>query len=205
MTITNTGESCWACLISVSTMYLSCPNGLIGSGTRATRTFALEGFTALDICCGMQVVLSGGDHYEVSITSAENALSAIRASVVGDTLRLELDPIQGGSIVTSRLEAQVTMPLLQALTLSGGAQIRTGDSAPRSADLRLEAHGGSRAYLFGLAVQRAYVTMTGGAFAELAVGDNLEYDLSGGAHLDHTGEPSISRANTSGGASATRR
>ena len=163
------------------------------------------GFTELYICCGLQVVLSGGDHYEVSITSAENALSAIRATVVGDTLRFELDPAQVGSFVTGRLEAQVSMPLLQALTLSGGAQIRTGDSAPRSADLRLEAHGGSRAYLFGLAVQRAYVTMTGGAFAELAVGDNLEYDLSGGAHLDYTGEPSISRADTTGGASATRR
>src|SRR4030067_3087938 len=128
-------------LALIAAMLASCalPNGLTGGGTRATRSFALEGFTELDICCGLQVVLSGGDHYEVSITSAENALSAIRATVVGDTLRFELDPAQVGSFVTGRLEAQGSMPLLQALTLSGGAPIRVGDSAPRAADLRLGA------------------------------------------------------------------
>lgn len=193
-------------LALITAFLASCalPNGLIGSGARATRTYALEGFTALDICCGMQVVLSGGDHFAVSITSAENALSAIRATVVGDTLRLELDPAQGGSIVTGRLEAQVTLPVLEALTLSGGAQLRLGDSAPQAINLRLDGSGGSRANLLGMPVQRAQVTLSGGAFAELAVSENLDYDLSGGAHLDYTGKPSLSRAVTSGGASATR-
>jgi hypothetical protein len=188
-----------ACLASCTLPY-----GLIGSGARETRSFALEGFSALDICCGMQVVLSGGDDFAVSITADENALSAIRARVVDGTLRLELDPGQGGSFVTGRLEAQVTMPVLEALTLSGGAQLRLGDSAPQAGDLRLEAHGGSQAHLSGLSTQRAQVTLSGGAYAELAVSEDIAYDLSGGAHLDYTGEPSISRAVTSGGASASR-
>ena len=180
------------------------PGGLLGSGTRATRTFELEGFSALEVCCGMQVVLSGGDRYAVSVTSAEDALSAIRASVVGDTLRLELDPAQGGSIVTGRLEAQVSMPVLTLLTLSGGAALRLGDTQPQAVDLRLEASGGSRADLSGMPVQRAQVTMSGGAFADLTVSESLDYDLSGGAHLDYAGEPSIGRAEVSGGSSASR-
>jgi hypothetical protein len=40
-------------------------SGLIGSGTLTTRTFTLGGFKALEACCGMQVMLSGGDHSAV--------------------------------------------------------------------------------------------------------------------------------------------
>jgi hypothetical protein len=109
----------------------------------------------------MQVALSGGDDFAVAITTDENVLPAIRASVIGDTLRLELDTAQGGSFIATRREARVSMPVLEALTLSGGAQLRLGDTAPQAVDVRLEASGGSQAHLLGLSVQRAHVTLTG--------------------------------------------
>jgi len=175
-------------LALIAAVLASCalPNGLSGSGTPATRTFALEGFTSIKACCGMQVILSGGDDFAVAVTSDKNVLPAIQTTVVGDTPHLGGDTAQGRSFATTTLEVRVTMPVFEALTLSGGAQLGLGDTAPQAVDVRLEASGGSQANLLGMPAQHTQVT------------------LSGGAHLDHTGAPSIGRAVNSGGASVSR-
>ncbi len=181
------------------------PSGLIGSRSVATRTFDLQGFTALEICCGFQVDVTGGDRFEVSITADEKVLPVLSATLHGDTLRIGLDETQTRSIVTSRLQAHVTLPVLTAVNLSGGARLQLEGAAPQAVDFALRLDGGSRAELLQLHVQSAQVTMTGGSSAELTVSERLDYDLSGGSHLTYAGEPDLDHVATSGGASAWRR
>jgi Putative auto-transporter adhesin, head GIN domain len=181
------------------------PAGVIGGGAAATRTFDLQGFTALEACCGFQVVVTGGEQFEVSISANESVLPVLSATVRGDTLHIGLDETQTRSIVTSRLEAHVTLPVLEAVNLSGGARLRLEGTVPLATEFVLRLDGGSRAELFQLHAQNAQVTMTGGSSAELTVSKQLDYDLSGGAHLAYAGEPIVGLAATSGGASASRR
>jgi hypothetical protein len=174
------------------------PSGLIGSGSVATRTFELEGFAALEACCGFQVYLTRGDQFMVAITADEKALP-----VLSDTLRIGLDETQTRSIDTSRLEASVTLPTLEAVNLSGGARLRLDGTTPRATELVLRLDGGARADLFDLHVQNVQVTLTGGSSAEPTVSGRLDYDLSGGSHLTYAGQPIEGEAATSGGASAS--
>ncbi len=196
-----------ASLALLAALAASCvaPSALMGSRTYATRTFDVEGFTAIEACCGFQVYVTGGEQFRVTITADENALPLLSATRQGDTLRIGLDETQTRSIVTSRLEAHVTLPVLKAVSLSGGARLRLEGTAPQATGLLLRLDGGSRADLFDVHVQNAQVTMTGGSSAELTVSDRLDYDLSGGAHLTYAGEPLVGQAATSGGARATRR
>jgi hypothetical protein len=140
----------------------------------------------------------------VAITADENVLPVLSATLQGDTLRIGLDETQTRSIVTSRLEARVTMPTLEAVNLSGRARLRHEGTAPQAAAFVLRLDGGSRADLFDLHVQNAQRTLTGGSSAELTVSQRLDYDLSGGSHLTYAGEPLVGQAATSGGASASR-
>ena len=196
----------FASLVLLAALAAACaaPSGLIGTSSVATRTFELEGFTAIEACCGFQVYLSGGDQFTVAITANKNVLPVLSATLQGDTLRIGLDETQTRSIVTSRLEARVTMPTLEAVNLSGGARLRLDGTAPQAADLLLRLDGGARADLFDLHLENAQVTLTGGSSAELTVSGRLDYDLSGGAHLTYAGQPMVGKAATSGGASATR-
>jgi len=197
----------FASLALLAALAASCapPSALIGGRSVATRTFDLEGFTAIEACCGFQVSLTGGDGFAVAITADENVLPVLSATLQGDTLRIGLDEAQTRSIVTSRLEARVTLPTLEAVNLSGGARLWLDGTAPQATELMLRLDGGARADLFALHVQNAQVILTGGSSAELTVSRRLDYDLSGGSHLTYAGEPLVGQAATSGGASATRR
>ena len=73
----------------------------------------------------------------VAITADENALPVLSATLQGDTLRIGLDEAQTRSIVTSRLEARVTLPTVEAVNLSGGARLWLDGTAPQATELTL--------------------------------------------------------------------
>ncbi len=179
-------------------------SGIKGSGKFATRDYSLNGFRSIDACCGFRVTVTGGDSFKVSVTTDDNVLDYILAQKEGDTLRLGFDTSKATSFSTQKLEAVVTMPELQSVTLSGGAQLFLGQPAPKGANLNVNGSGGSRAELAGMSVQSARVTLSGGASANVNVSGKLDYNLSGGAQLRYTGNPSVGSSATSGGAAATR-
>ncbi|MGE5139624.1 MAG: GIN domain-containing protein [Rudaea sp.] len=178
-------------------------SALQGSGKYATRDYAIDGFTEINACCGFQVTVTGGDTFKVSVTTDDNVFDAIVARKEGSTLRIGFDTLKHPSVSTTRLEAAVTMPDLQTVTVDGGAQLRLGQPAPKGTTLRVNGNGGAQADLRSMPVQKARVELGGGAQATINVTASLDYALSGGAQLHYTGNPTIGTASTSGGASVS--
>ncbi len=177
-------------------------NTLKGSGKYATRDYAVTGFTGIDACCGFQVTVTGGDTYKVSVTADDNILEAVVVEKQGDSVRIGFDTKKFPSISSTRLEAQVTLPELKSVNVSGGSQLSITGTSPKGSTLSVEASGGSKALLGSLSAQSANVNLSGGSQATVNVSGSLSYDLSGGAQLKYSGNPTIGHAATSGGASA---
>ncbi len=198
-------------LVVLSALLVSCGNvgawagnGIKGSGQYATRDYGVDGFTGISVCCGFKVTVTGGDAFKVSVTADDNVLDYIVAAKEGNTLRLGLDTSQRSSFSTTKLEAAVTMPTLQAVTVSGGSQLYLGQSAPQGSSLTVDGSGGSQAHLEAMSVQKANVNLSGGATTTLNVMENLDYNLSGGSELRYTGNPTIGASSATGGARATK-
>ncbi len=175
---------------------------LKGSGKHATRDYSVTGFTGINACCGFQVTVTGGDAYKVSVTADDNMFDAIVVQKEGDSLRLGIDSKKYPSISTTKLEAQVTMPELKSVDVSGGSQLSITGTSPKGSTLSVNGSGGSKALLGSLSVQSADVNLSGGSQANVNVSGTLNYDLSGGAQLKYSGSPKIGKSSTSGGASA---
>ncbi len=184
-----------ACSIPFSTS----GNALVGSGKFATRNYALDGFTAIQANGGFQVTLSGGDAFKVTVTADDNLLDVIDVRKDGSALVIGLKP---GSIRSNKLEAAVTLPVLEAVRLDGGSGLSVSGNAPRAGTLTINANGGARADLRAVAADRVSIILNGGAQATVNA-KRLDYDLNGGAQLRYTGNPTIGSAKTEGGAQAT--
>ncbi len=145
--------------------------GLRGDGAVRTEERKLGGFASIEMSGGGELRISRGAAYRVAITLDGNLLPEYRAEVVRGRLVLGFKPgVPGGVSGITRLVVEVTMPELEALSLSGavgahlidafsGRALRIGLSGASSvlgridcARLALDASGGSRAELSGKAV-----------------------------------------------------
>ncbi len=175
---------------------------LKGSGKYATRDYTVSGFTGINACCGFQVTVTGGDSYKVTVTADDNILDAVVVEKEGNGVRIGINTAKYPSINTTKLEAQVTLPELKSVNVSGGSQLSISGTSPKGSTLSVNGSGGAKALLGSLSVQSADVNLSGGAAATVNVSGTLNYDLSGGAQLRYSGSPKIGRSTTSGGASA---
>ncbi len=190
-----------ALLAGCSTLPLG--NVTRGSGNYATRDYPLDGFTSIATCCGFKVTVTGGSSFKVSVTTDDNLLDAVSVKKEGETLRIELDTSKLNVTNSTRLEAAVTMPTLQSVSLDGGAQLTVAPPAPQAANLTVSANGGSRTDLSAMAAQKASVRLDGGAHANVRVTGTLDYDLNGGSQLQYTGKPTLGSQKADGGARAS--
>jgi hypothetical protein len=195
-------------LLALSTAFLACsllPSTVEpGSGRIETREFDLEGFQAVEACCGFEVVLSGGEEYGVSVTADASAFDALVVDVKDGALRLLVSP-SSGSIMTRTLKAEVTMPVVEGVTLDSGSSLTVGAVPPDSNLVSLEVNGGSHADLTAMSIDHAQVRLTEGASAEIRVEGVLDYDLAGGSSLDYYGSPDLGVTTSTEGSSATAR
>jgi Putative auto-transporter adhesin, head GIN domain len=177
---------------------------LSGSGTLATRDYAIEGFTGIDAKNGFNVTVTGGDAYKVSVTTDENVLDAISVRKSSDTLWLGVDTSKAQSVHTTRLEAAITMPELKAVTLDSGSRLTVAESSPRGTSLKLTQRAGSHSDLSAMPVQTADVALYAGSSADISVTDKLAYQLYAGSQLRYTGNPTIGTSKTLAGSTATQ-
>jgi hypothetical protein len=173
-----------------------------GSGTIETREFDLEGFHAVEACCGFEVVLSGGQGYGVSVTADIDAFDQLVVEVKDGALRL-LVGSTSGSLMTRTLKAEVVMPALDRVNLDSGARLTLGAVPPEGNQVSLEVNNGSHADLTAMTIGHAQVRLAAGASAEVRVAGTLDYDLSGGSSLDYYGSPDLGVTTSTEGSSAT--
>ena len=107
-----------------------------GSGNLVTERLALSGFTGIEVGGSWQVTVRPGP-YDVQVTVDDNVVDEVRVEVRGDALHVGLRPQLRLRRVT--LRAQVTMPALDAVGVSGSADGTFADF--ESPSLRLSVTG----------------------------------------------------------------
>ena len=168
---------------------LACgPLGMVrGSGHSGTREFDIAGFTGVDAGFGFDVTITQGEQYRVSVTADDNLLSRLEVELHGDTLGLGAElplPLRW----TRAPRAEIVMPSLEGLELSGGAKATVAGFSS-DADLRLDFSGGSRAD-GDVSAGDVTAEMSGGSRATLrGQGLVLRAGLSGGSRIDFSDFP----------------
>jgi len=167
-----------------------------GSGNVVTEEMAFADFTSVEAANAFEVEITQSDTFAVTIRVDDNIVDLLDVSKGGDTLRLRLE--RGVSLRNATLEADITMPELEGLELSGasvasvsgfrssgqldidlsGASSLDGDL--EAGDVDINASGASRVVLEGSATE---ATIEGSGASSLDLSDftvnTAEVRLSG--------------------------
>jgi len=179
------------------------PVTITGSGDVVTQEEEITGFDKVDVSQSFEVDISQGEAYGVIIRVDDNLLQHLQVVKQGDTLKIGLKPGQIYSIRNATMQAEVTMPELTGLDLSGASHATiTGFKSNR--DLNVDLSGSSslrgdieaRNASFDLSGS-SDVTLTGSA-------QDVTVDASGSSDVDLTDFPIADAVvNVSGSSEAT--
>jgi hypothetical protein len=191
-------------LLVVAALLAGCGTvSLTGSGNVVTQEEAITGFDRVDVSQGFQVDVSQGDTFRVVIRVDDNVAEHLDVSKKGNTLKIGLRSRRSYRLKNATLEAEVTMPTLVWLDLSGGSRVTiTGFTSTE--DFNADLSGGS--HLGGdMEAGDANFDLSGGSHLTLSgSAQDLKLDASGGGQID-LGDFSVVDANVemSGGGRAT--
>jgi Putative auto-transporter adhesin, head GIN domain len=146
-----------------------------GSGTPTTKTYDYSGFTGLRVDNAFAATVTYGGAFGVTVTVDDNLVKYLRVELDGDTLHIGLDPNM--SYQNATLKAEVTMPSLRALEVSGGATADVTGFASED-DLELRLSGGGKVSLAGFRAGDVGIDVSGAARLS---GDLEAQELSGEA------------------------
>jgi hypothetical protein len=128
--------------------------------------YNVSGFTRINVKFAMEVEITQGEKYSVSISGSDTLIDNIDVALEGDRLVIgyHLNVVSFFAAPFSRAHARITMPALRELNITGAAKgtIR-GFSSPES--LAVYVSGASRLEL-----------------QEMSLG-SLKWELSGAAHI----------------------
>lgn len=182
---------CTGCIIPTSV-------SMRPSGNVVTREFAYEGFDRVEVSHAFTVSLRQGNEYAVAVRVDEKALDYLRVSQQGNTLSIGLKPGFLYNMGRMTLEADVAMPRLAALDLSGASKgtlsgFESGDAVDllisgastlegslEAGDAKLTVSGASTARLNG-SLRDVEAVVSGASTLELSdlAADEVELEVSG--------------------------
>jgi hypothetical protein len=190
--------------------------GLRGSGRLITRELDFEGFTRLEVGHAFEVDLVQSRSYSVVITADDNVIDDVEVTISRGTLRIGMETLFV-NVQNITLRAEVSMPTLEALELSGASRL-TGSMEVDDIDfdisgasrltlrggggqMRLDASGASQIDLSAFVVDDGDVDISGASQATVNVRGRLDAEASGASQLRYLGNPSMGRIETSGASS----
>lgn len=182
----------WLPLIVLLAFQLACvvslPSSKTGSGNIVTIEEAYSDFEALDISHGFKVEVVQGDTYRVIVHVDDNFVDDLEIVQQGAVLRIGLKPEFRGGLTSATLEAEVTMPELSGIEVSGASQAEVSGFASNS-PFSGEVSGAS--VLRGeIEAGDTHLDVSGAGSAELSGhGDGLTIDVSGGSSVDLANYP----------------
>jgi hypothetical protein len=150
---------------------------ITGSGNVVTQEEAITGFDKVDISYSFEANISQGDTFSVVIRVDDNLVEYLQVVKLGNTLQIGLVP-NHPDIRSATLEAEVTMPELAGLDLTGASHVTiTGFKSAQA--LVVDASGAS--HLRG----------------DIEAGD-LTFNLDGGSEVMLTGSAENATIKASG-------
>jgi hypothetical protein len=174
-----------------------------GSGRMVTQDLALSQFDRVRVSQAFQVDIRQGEAFKVVVRVDEKLVDTLQVRKVGDRLEIGLKPPNGYEIRDARMTAEVTMPELRGLDLSGASHVTisgfkskelldlelSGSSSLQgdieAGEARLDLSGASRARLSG-SVRHLQVRTSGASTGELwrFAATDADVDASGASELN---------------------
>ena len=165
-------------LILVALVVILLTSGLlVGCGPVRTQTYNFTDFTRVEVGYAFQVEVVQSNSYSISITAREDLFNFIQVSKEGETLKIGLTQYIRGT-----KKAEITMPDLRAINLSGAAK-GTIKGFISSDDFTLDLSGASR--LDGdLTAGDVDFHVSGASAVELdGSAQDIDVDTSGASHV----------------------
>ena len=156
---------------------------VVGSGNLVTNEKFFSDFSSVDASSGFDVEISQSNSYSILIEADDNVMEYIDVRKSGDTLMIGLE--LGYDFESVTLNAEIAMPELHSLELSGGAGgILEGFSATYQFSVDLS--GGSALRGEFVTSEDVDLDLSGGSVLTGLVGEanDLTIDASSGSVLD---------------------
>ena len=173
-----------------------------GSGFLTTSTFVQSGFTKVDAAYGFHVRLVPDAGWSVSVISDDNLVDYIDVHQSNGTLYLTMK--FGYNYVNPTLTAEVHMPELNAVALSGASLARLDTGFPYSSTFQLNLSGASEAEIPVLST--SYPSMEVSGASKVTINDlaatSVSANISGASTVTVSGAVGNEDLNVSGSSSA---
>lgn len=151
-------------------------------GNLKTQEYTNSGFSALDVGSAFQVTVTQGDTYSVRVTAGERIFDRISVTQSEETLKIEVTP--GIFFGTFDAKAEITMPTLDSLTLSGATR-GTADGFNTTDQFFLTISGASSLDMTNMQLADVDIELSGASrLTAQGTGANLVSTVSGASNLD---------------------
>jgi hypothetical protein len=157
-----------------------------GSGRLTTQDLAFSDFTRVEASYAFSVDIQQGAAFSVKITTDDNLTSYLRISKNGDTLVLAV--LNGYSYPNATFRAQVTMPDLRQLSVSGASHATVSGFTARH-DLKSTASGASTASFLNMQVGTLDTEASGASSTtgDISADGNATLSASGASSIELNG------------------
>ena len=183
--------------------------GCIGvdAGPTTTQARDVASFTRLKAEDQVDVNLRVGEPRRVRVRAGEKVIGDVHTEVGDGALYVSYD---GPGIREGRLLVEVTTPAVDAIAITGAADVRVEGVAADALDVRvsgagdiaakgrvgrlaLDISGAGDADLADLAAEEARVELSGAGDADVRASERLDAEVSGNGDLAYRGDPRLDR------------
>lgn len=180
------GRIIFASILS-SLLFFSCKQNIVsGSGDKTDDTRDVSSFTAVDISAPVNATINikEGAASSVHLSGYKNLIGHIKTKVEGNTLRIYVEN-HVDMITDKKVDAEITVPSLWALSLSGAPDVQTHGNITGH-DFKLDVSGASKVTIDDLNTPSFNVDLSGASDVEIKSGTvaHAEYDITGAGKVE---------------------
>jgi len=189
---------------------INSPQVISGSGQVTTETRDVGGFTSVELRASGQMNITQGDTNTLSITADDNLLPLIKTTVRGGVLIIEFDRPTITFNPITRLQYDITVRKLEALTITGAGDFKVNNlngesfkvnisgagnitAAGRVTSQEVTLTGAGRYDADKLESDSATIEITGAGSASVWAKKTLDVNISGMGNVSYYGNPEVSR------------
>jgi hypothetical protein len=155
---------------------------VLSPGNQKTQTYSFTDFTALNVGSAFKVNITQSNTYSVTITAGENLLKQIEVTQNGNTLTIDVKPSINFGIF--KAEAQITMPKLDNIVLSGATR-GTAQGFSSEDPFGAEISGASSLEITNFQAGNVTTNISGAStFTATGSANDLTSIVSGASHLN---------------------
>lgn len=161
---------------------------ITGSGNVVENEESITGFDRVEVQQSFRVTITQGEEYQVTIRVDDNLVDQLDVRKSGSTLRIGLEPARSFTIFNATMQAEIVMPELKAVDLSGNSRaVITGFASGDNFEAGLS---GSSELEGDLEAGDTRLGLSGSSQVALSgSGEDLTIDASGSSDVDLSNFP----------------